>query len=125
MQENTRAARGRKPKYESRAPEFRRRLVEWKRMPESSRPPLRALARQLDTSRQLLKHYLDRLDQWQVEESWRLAREYRAQALASGRPMTPWEEEQSRSLDRRGLLLSMEAMIHDSLKTWEREIEQA
>jgi hypothetical protein len=117
--------RGRKPKDESRSPEFRRRLVEWKRMPESARPSLRAWARELGTSHQLLKHYLDGLEKWQVEEAWRRAREYRAQAKANGRRMTLWEEEQARILDRRALCLSLEVGMNESLTTWEGEIEQA
>lgn len=52
--------RGRKPKWESRALEFYGRLARWKQSPESSRPSLRALARELGTSHQLLSHYLKR-----------------------------------------------------------------
>jgi hypothetical protein len=117
--------RGRKPKDESRSPEFRRRLVEWKRMPESARPPLRALARELGTSHQLLTHYLGGLEKWQVKEAWRCAREYRAQANANGRPMTSWEALQSRALDRHAFCLQMDAGMNEALATWEREIEQA
>jgi hypothetical protein len=46
--------KGRKKKQESRAAEFRQRLVEWSRLPESARPSLRALARELHTSHQML-----------------------------------------------------------------------
>jgi excisionase family DNA binding protein len=46
--------RGRKPKPDSRGTEIRARLAQWKRMLESSRPSLRALARELGTSHQLL-----------------------------------------------------------------------
>ncbi len=46
--------RGRKPKQESRSAELRQKLIEWKQTPESSRPSLRALARELGTSHQLL-----------------------------------------------------------------------
>ena len=49
---------GRKPKTESRADEFRQRLVIWKHTPEFSRPSLRELARQLGTSHQMLNHLL-------------------------------------------------------------------
>jgi hypothetical protein len=53
---------GRKTEQESRATEFRQRLMAWKQTPESQRPSLRALARELGTSHQLLKHYLDGLE---------------------------------------------------------------
>ena len=59
---------GRKPAYESRATEFRHRLTAWKRIPESSRPSLRALAREMDTSHQLLAHYLNDVN-FKVHES--------------------------------------------------------
>jgi hypothetical protein len=112
-------------KHESRARELRQRLIVWKQTPESSRPTLRALGRELGVKHQLLGYYLDGLEKWQVEEAWRRAREFRAQAKADGRPMTSWEALQSNSLDRRAFCLSMEAGMNDSLKTWEREIEQA
>jgi hypothetical protein len=90
------ASRGRKTTYESRAPEFRRRLVEWKRIPEHLRPSLRALARELGTSHQLLAHYLVGLEEWEYEQRYRKAREMaqkkaaeiRARAQAENREMT-------------------------------------
>lgn len=54
--------RGRKPIYESRAAEFRRVLTAWKTAPPSLRPSLRKLARELNTSHQLLEYYLARLE---------------------------------------------------------------
>ncbi|MGC2284446.1 MAG: hypothetical protein WA542_04285 [Candidatus Acidiferrum sp.] len=77
--------RGRKPAYESRAVEFRQRLSVWKRTPESSRPSLRALARELGTSHQMLAYLNNGLDSWQAEET---ARRIRARAKAEGREMT-------------------------------------
>lgn len=96
IQESTRVARGRKPVTESRALELRQRLVEWKQMPESSRPSLRALARELGTLHQLLMHYLDRLEDWEFENRFlaakeiaqRKAREVRSRAKAQNRQMT-------------------------------------
>ena len=87
---------GRKAGQESRAAEFRQRLVIWKQTPESSRPSLRALARELDTSHQLLEHYLDGLEEWQAVERYRMAkqraqeraRKIEACAAAEGREMT-------------------------------------
>jgi len=56
------------------------------------RPSLRALAREIGTSHQLLKHYLDGLEEWQYEERHRReekqAEEIRARAKAENRPMT-------------------------------------
>ena len=48
--------KGRKPKEESREAEIRVRLAECEQVPESSRRSLRALARDLGTSHQLLGH---------------------------------------------------------------------
>jgi len=66
---------GRKPKQESRAAEFRDRLIVWKQMPDSLRPSLRALACELCTSHQLLEHYLSGLEEWQAKERYREAKE--------------------------------------------------
>jgi len=74
--------RGRKPKEESQAAELCQRLLIWKQVPESSRTSLRALARNLGVSHQLLRHYVKRLDKWQAEEYWRRARLIRAHAMA-------------------------------------------
>src|SRR5215471_110184 len=87
---------GRKAGQESRAAEFRQRLVIWKQTPESSRPSLRALSRELDTSHQLLEHYLDGLEEWQAVERYRMAtqraqeraRKIEACAAAEGLEMT-------------------------------------
>ena len=77
---------GRKPKKDSRADEFRQRLIAWKQTPILSRPSLRALARELGTSHQLLKHYLDGLDEWERE---RKLEPLRATAKAKNVPLTP------------------------------------
>lgn len=52
------AMRGRKPKQESRGTEICTRLTEWRRLPKSERQSLRSLACELNTSHQLLGHYL-------------------------------------------------------------------
>src|SRR5882762_5596727 len=77
--------RGRKPKQESRAEEFRQRLIVWKQEPVRSRPSLRALAAELRTSHQLLKQYLDGLEKWKRDKD--LAR-LRANAKAKGLVVT-------------------------------------
>lgn len=86
---------GRKPKRESRSAEFRLALIHWKETTKSSRPSLRALARELKTSHALLQHYLDGLEEWQYEERHRREekqlKEIRARAKAENRPMTKRE----------------------------------
>jgi hypothetical protein len=90
---------GRKIKQESRAAEFREKLIVWKQTPESLRPSLRELARELGTSHQLLQHYLDGLEEWECKERYQRAKEkaqkkaaeIRARAEAEGREMTMCE----------------------------------
>jgi len=73
--------------------------MEWKQEPESSRPPLRALAREICVSHQLLGYYLDGLEEWEYEERFRSAKEMaqkkakdlRARPKAENREMTRWE----------------------------------
>ncbi len=116
--------RGRKPRYESRSAEFRQRLAEWKQVPESSRPSLRALARELETSHQLLRHYLAGLETWRACEDWRRAREIRANARAEGRFLTPWENQQATALDRGALSRYAEAMLENVFRKWTSELER-
>ena len=116
--------KGRKRKVDSRATELRQRLIVWQQTPESMRPALRALARELRTSHALLQHYLINLGKWQAEEDWRCVKEIRARANADGRPLTPWEEQQTRALDRRAVCLFIESSFENSVKRYEREIER-
>jgi hypothetical protein len=83
--------------------EFRRTVLAWKQTMESSRPSLRALARELGTSHQLLSFYLKILHKWQSKESWRQAKEIRARANAEGRPLTQSEEQQVYAYNRAGI----------------------
>ena len=77
---------GRKHLDQSRANEIRARLTEWKQLLESSRSSLRALARELGTSHQLLGHYLRHWEVWQAKEYQRQANELRRRARAETRP---------------------------------------
>ena len=77
--------KGRKPKYESRATEFRQRLIVWKQTPEWMRPSLRGLASELGASHQLLAHYLDGLRIWSAKEE---SKRIRVRVKAEGRDMT-------------------------------------
>jgi hypothetical protein len=90
--------RGRKLAGESRAPEIRARLTEWKQTPESFRSSLRALAADMGTSHQLLSFYLQRLEEWLGNEH---AKQYQhqvndihARARAERRPLTGEERAQ-------------------------------
>ena len=95
--------RGRKPKQESRGTEICTRLTEWKRLPKSERQSLRSLACELNTSHQLLGHYLKQWHKWEAKQCWRRARAIRAQADAEGRRIRPWEEQQAVSWDREAI----------------------
>jgi hypothetical protein len=90
----TRNKRGRKSARQSRAPEIRARLMEWKQTPESFRSSLRALAGEIGTSHQLLSFYLRRWDKWQAKEYQRNANDIRAHAEAEKRSMTVNEQAQ-------------------------------
>ncbi len=120
--------RGRKSKQESRSAELRQKLVVWKQTPESLRPSLRALARELNISHQLLNHYLDDLEEWQAKESHRRAKDailkIRARAETERRPITPWEERQIDDYDRASAHYLIHSMILGRLKQMERELEQ-
>jgi len=104
-------SRGRRSKAESRANEFRQRLLHWENQPESFRPSLRSLASELNTSHQLLRHYLSGLSRWRAGEQWKVAKEIRAQARSEGRLLTPVEEEQARRLDRSALRIFIEGFF--------------
>jgi transcriptional regulator with XRE-family HTH domain len=116
---------GRKPKLDSRAEEFRKRLIHWKESSELSRPSLRALARELGTSHQLLTHYLSGLEL--VSRNTNLER-LRATAKAKNVTLTAaserrylrWlrkiEEDQARGAAKAGRWAYKRAALLDTLK---------
>lgn len=112
--------RGRKPKLESRALEFYGRLARWKQAPESARPSLRALARELGTSHQLLGHYLQNWANWQAMEYRRQAKEIRARAERENRTLTPWEEQQARAYDQEAFQWMIESAVEKNIMELER-----
>ena len=122
---------GRKSKEESRAEEFRHRLTIWRQLQESSRPPLRALARELGTTHQMLAHCLDGLEIWQAretqrrteEECKRRADEIRSRAEAEGRPMTGWELERVTSYGERRWRAGLDAALLDQLWKLKKKAE--
>ena len=78
--------RGRKPKQESRSEEFRQTLIAWKQTPAAFRPSLRALAREVGTSHQLLCLFLATLEQWRWKKELQA---FRAKARAKNLTVTP------------------------------------
>jgi len=121
-------SRSRISNQESRSAEFRRRLKAWKRIPESLRPSLRALARELGTSHQLLSHHLVGLEKWQEKERYREAKnrseEIRSRAEAEKRPLFPWEEEQIRASDRAGTRALIGSILLNKIEGIKREAKR-
>ena len=116
--------KGRKSKQESRATEFRRTLIAWKQSPESSRPSLRALARELGTSHQLLSFYLKNLHRWQSQECWRQAKGIRARANAEGRTVTQQEEQQVYAYNRAAMRATVGPMLLETIERMKRDSER-
>lgn len=115
--DHTQGRRGRKPASQSRAAEFRERLAVFKRTPERSRQSLRAVARELRTSHQLLSHYLKTWDKWEGKEYKRRALAIRAGAWAENRDLTPSEESQARAYDRAALEATITSAVDSELST--------
>jgi len=113
--------RGRKPKWESRALEFYGRLASWKQMPESARLSLRALARQLGTSHQLLSHYLRGWPKWQAKQYRRRAKEIRSRAEIENRTLTLWEAQQARVYDQAASQVMIESVLDRCMMDLERD----
>jgi hypothetical protein len=113
--------RGRKPAGESRAAEIRMKLLAWKQTPEPRKISLRALARELGTSHQLLGSYLKGLKDWQAKDYPRRAKAIRERAWAENRGTTPAEEQQAVALDRAGLRLMLESVMDSACKQYEKE----
>lgn len=106
---------GRKPSSQSRAKEFRQRLSAWKRMPETSRPSLRAMATEIGTSHQLLSFYLRRWDKWQAKEYRRRADDLRARAEAEGRYLNQWEEGQVAAYQRAAFHSMLDSVLAEAV----------
>jgi predicted ArsR family transcriptional regulator len=121
--------RGRKPKEESRAAEFRQTLVAWRQIPATARLSLRALARQLGTSHQLLKHHLDGLEKWRYMERYRNANEEAdqivARAILEGRPMTQWEEQQRNACTIAALRAKAGSVLLDELANLKQDARRS
>ena len=115
--------RGRKFASESRAAEICARLVAWKQIPEQERASLRALAREIGTSHQLLSFFLRRLDKWQAKQYQRKANDIRARARAEGRHMTPEEEAQMAACVRAGFQSMISSALAELLRRLQMDAE--
>ena len=93
-------------------------------MPQFSRPSLRALARELGTSHQLLSFYLKNLHRWQGKEYWRQANEIRGRANAEGRVLTQQEEQQFYAYNRAAMRSMVGPMLLDTIERIRVETER-
>lgn len=110
---------------ESRSAEFRQRIIAWNQTPESLRSSLRALARELGTSHQLLTHYMAGLQKWHLKEHYRKATEESdqiiARAILEDRPMTQWEEQRHYACTIAALRAKAISAMLDKLEDLKRE----
>jgi hypothetical protein len=113
---------GRKPLCQSRGEEFRQRLSAWKSS-VLSRPSLRALARELGTSHQLLGSYLKGLNNWQEKQYRRRAEGIREIAATENRDLMPWEESQAKALDRAAIRCLLDSALASAYKQYEAEFQ--
>jgi len=112
---------GRKRASESRAAEFCERLAARNHTPKPQRISLRALARELGTSHQLLSHYLAHLEKWQAQEYRRRAKEIRARAEEETRPWIVAEMlRQSQALEKAAFQSMLNAMLDRTFRQLER-----
>lgn len=116
--------RGRKPASQSRAVEFRSKLLTWEQTPETQRSSLRALAARLGTSHQLLGVYLKGLNNWQKRDYQHRAATIRDRAEAENRYMTAWEESLVKSLERAAFHCAIESVLTSTLKRYEEEFRK-
>ena len=108
--------KGRKPANESRAEVICTRLVSWSQAPEGQRPSLRALAKELGTSHQLLSFYLKGLNKWRRKEYLRRAQVIRDKGLG----MTWTDEQQALAYERAAFQL----MLDDALEPTFQRLEE-
>lgn len=91
----------------------------WKQTPKSMRLSLRALAREIGTSHQLLEHYHKGLEEWQYKERFRQAMKalkgILARAQTENRLLTPWERQQFLALAREALRAMVTPKLLDKL----------
>jgi hypothetical protein len=116
--------RGRKPASESRAPEFRAKLLTWRQTPEAQRVSLRALAREIGASHQLLSFHFRRLDKWQMKEYQKKAQEIRSRAIAERRSITPEEEMQCDIYAKESLAVMTDSLVSKMLTELRKQLKR-
>jgi len=119
---------GRKHISESRAAEFRTRLLEWRQIPEPTRISLRELAAEIGTTHQLLSFYLQRLNEWQMNEQ---AKEYRRQAKAirdgadaENRSMSQFEMERMIAYEQAAGRCMMSSLLEETFRGFEADAKR-
>jgi hypothetical protein len=115
--------KGRKLAIQSRAAEIRARLKAWRRIPKPQRISLRALARELGTTHQLLGYYLGGWEKCQSKEYRHQAREIRARAEAQNRPLSQWEEAQADACDKAAMNHQIAAALDSVLHQMVRRVK--
>jgi hypothetical protein len=115
---------GRKRADQTRAAEIRSKLEAWQKISGPHRVFLRALARELGTSHQLLASYLKGLKKWQAKDYRLRAKAIRERARAERRQTTAAEEHQAIAFDGEGFRLSIEQcwilLVSDTKKSFGR-----
>jgi hypothetical protein len=94
----------------------------WQRTPESSRPSLRAVARELNTSHQLLKHYVDGLGEWEYEERYRAAKESAKQKAEKIRTRAKTENRELTIRECHDVIIA--PMLHDQIEELRQEAKR-
>lgn len=107
---------GRRPRRESRAEEFRQRLIAWKRTPKPSRLSLRAVASELGTSHQLLSHYLKAWDKWEWRDYRRRAAEIHDGAHSENRSLSAYEASQAGAYQREATQSLFRSVVQTGLQ---------
>lgn len=100
-------------------------LAGWRQMPARGRISLRGLARQLGTSHQLLKYYLDGLEKWEYMERSRRAQQESdqiiARAILEDRPLTQFEEDRRFACTIASFKAKAYCVLLDDMKKLKRE----
>jgi hypothetical protein len=100
------------------------KLLAWKQTPEPHKISLRALARELGTSHQLLASYLKGLKDWQAKDFQRRPKANRERARAEHGGTTAVEEQQAVALERAGWRLTLESVLDSTYKRYEKEFRE-
>ena len=105
------------------ANETRELLICWKQQTRAARPSMRALARELGTSHQLLQYYLKTLLRWQGKQYFRKAKEVYARAESENRFTTPEENRKALEFNRAGVAVWAEDELNGVVDRLEQDAE--